>query len=333
MVGQVAGLSPVAVCAASEATGARVKADAPGVAFYTDYTAMLDSGDIDAVLVETPPALHAECSTAALERGIHVLSDVPAVHELDEVAALWKAATANKAVFMFGATTNYWAFVDMCADLKEKGLLGDPYYLEAEYVHDITEFAKQTPWRQGYEPIRYCTHSLGPLLRWLGEEFVSVSCFDTGSHVHGDERDHDAMVAILRTKSNAVVKLMLSFVNCLPYGCHRYVYYGTKGYFECTWPLTGTEPEAYFSTKSLYGLDKMTKLPASPSRPELASLESVSGHGEADYAMLTDFVKAIAGKPCALDLRAGLKMTLPGLYALESSRRGGEVLEIRYPWA
>jgi len=27
-----------------------------------------------------------------------------------------------------------------------------------------------------------------------------------------------------------------------------------------------------------------------------------------------------------------LRMTLPGLYALESAKRGGEVMTIRYPW-
>ena len=128
------------------------------------------------------------------------------------------------------------------------------------------------------------------MLKWLNEELTSVACFDTGSHVRPEEENHDAMVAIFRTRTNAVVRLLLSFVNSLPHGCHRYVYHGTKGYFECTWPLTGDEPQVYFSTKSLYGLDKLTKLPASSSRPELATLENVSGHGEADFAMLTDFV-------------------------------------------
>ena len=70
---KVEGLTPVAVCATSEATGVKVKANAPDVEFYTDYTAMLDSGSVDAVVVETPPALHAACSIAALARNVDML--------------------------------------------------------------------------------------------------------------------------------------------------------------------------------------------------------------------------------------------------------------------
>ena len=51
-----------------------------------------------------------------------------------------------------------------------------------------------------------------------------------------------------------------------------------------------------------------------------------------DYAMLDDFFKAFReGKP-AISLKAGLEMTLPGIYAEESARRGGEVINMYYPW-
>ena len=33
-----------------------------------------------------------------------------------------------------------------------------------------------------------------------------------------------------------------------------------------------------------------------------------------------------------ISLREGLRMTLPGIYAEESAKRGGEVLYMRYPW-
>ena len=331
----VEGLEPVAVCTSRKETAEKAKAECPDVTCHADYLEMLDSGTVDAVLVETPPQSHAACAIAALERNIHVLSDVPVLHDLEEVQPLWDAAAGSKAAFSFGATTNYWGFVDTCLDLKNKGLLGEPFYLEAEYVQDITEFARATPWRTGYEPIRYCTHSLGPLLKWLGkdQDLAAVACFDTGSHVHSGEAEHDAMAAIFRTASNVVVRLSISFVNCHPHGYHRYVLHGARGYFECTWPLTGAEPDAFFSTKNVYGLDKLTRLPISASRPELATLENVSGHGAADYAMLDDFAKAAKGRPPAIGLREGLRMTLPGLYALESSRRNGELVEIVYPWS
>ncbi len=333
MARSVEQLEPAAICDANPEVQDKVKADFPGAAYYDNYEKMLDSGDIDAVLIETPPMTHAALAIAALERNIHVLSDVPVLHALDEVQPLWDATQKSQAIYMFGSTANYFGFVETCSDLKEKGLLGKPFYLEAEYVQDLTEFSKMTPWRIKYEPIRYCTHSLGPLLKWLGEELVSVSCFDTGSHVHPENKDsHDAMVAIFKTASNKVVKLLTSFANSNTHGQHRYICYGTEGIFECIWPLTGEKPKVTFSTRKIYGLDKTIDLPVSSERPEISTLENLSGHGPLDYAMFVDFVRAINGEPLELDLKQGLRMTLPGLAALESAKNGGQFTEIKYPW-
>lgn len=322
MVRSVEGLAPTAICDADPGAAAHAKETCPDVAFYDDYEAMLDSGRIDAVLVETPPAMHADCSIKALERDIHVLSDVPLIHDPGEAEPLWRAGERSKALLMFGSTTNFFGHVDAITDLLDKGLIGKPFYMEADYIQDLTEFSKMTPWREGYEPIRYCTHSLGPALKWLGQELEGVSCLDTGSHVHGLETEHDAMVAIFNAAGGAVVKLAISFVNAHPHGFHRHACLGTEGCFECVWPLTGADPKVRFSTRNLRGVSRFIELPVSSTRPELATLENISGHGPADFAMLTDFVSACRTGHCELDLRAALRMTLPGLYALASARMG-----------
>ena len=45
---------------------------------FADYGEMLASPDLEAVLIGTPMPYHAAQAIAALERGIHVLSEVPA---------------------------------------------------------------------------------------------------------------------------------------------------------------------------------------------------------------------------------------------------------------
>ena len=315
--------------------GARNKAaqDFPEATIFEGYLSMLDSGKVNAVLIETPPSTHAACAIEALNRGIHVLCDVPAVHEIDEVQALWNAGKSSEAVYSFGATTNFWGYVDTCLDLKNKGMLGKPFYCEAEYVADLGDLPKTTPWRKHYEPIRYCTHSLGPILKWVDEDLAEVSCFDTGSQITGDPGDHDAMVAIFKTKSNVVVKLLTSFCNSHPAPFHRYVCHGTKGYFEKTHSLAGGETQVLFSTKEVYGMHGLTRLPITESRPELAGAPGVGEHGGADYSMVKDFVEAITGvKPPAVGMREALRMTLPGLFALESAKAGGALTRVRYPW-
>ena len=57
------------------------------------------------------------------------------------------------------------------------------------------------------------------------------------------------------------------------------------------------------------------------------------GHGGMDFAMLDHFFDAVINnKPAPISLRQGLAMTLPGIYAEESVKRGGQVMRMKYPW-
>jgi predicted dehydrogenase len=325
------GIEVAAVCDRGGDARDRALADFPEARAFADDRSLLNDGKVDAVLVETPPETHAACSIAALERGIHVLSDVPAVHAVPEAARLWEAAGKSKAVYMMGATTNYWAFVDACRDMLSKGLLGKPFYCEADYVADLGDMIRQTPWRKYYEPIRYCTHSLGPILHWLDEDLRSVSCFDAGNHAHEDPKEHDAMVAIFRTGSRVLVKLLTSFINAHPVPYHRYLLQGTKGYFERTQPLADGGQKVLLSSREIYGMSGMTVLPVAESRPEVQA--GIGEHGGADFLMIRDFLASINdGAPVTIGIRAALRMSLPGLFALESAGKGGELVSIGYPW-
>ena len=67
--------------------------------------------------------------------------------------------------------------------------------------------------------------------------------------------------------------------------------------------------------------------------PAYANNPKAVGHGGIDYALVDHFFQAVlSGDPAPISLREGLCMTLPGIYAEASAKRGGEVLCIRYPW-
>lgn len=88
-----------------------------------------------------------------------------------------------------------------------------------------------------------------------------------------------------------------------------------------------------WSTKAVYGMHGLMNLPVTESRPELAGAPGVGEHGGADYLMIKDFLAAIAGeKAPTVNMREALRMTLPGIYALQSARAGGELTKVRYPW-
>jgi predicted dehydrogenase len=54
----------------------------------TDLRALLDAGEVDAVHVCTPPAVHRDAAVAALRAGSHVVVEKPAVLWLAQADAL-----------------------------------------------------------------------------------------------------------------------------------------------------------------------------------------------------------------------------------------------------
>ena len=316
----------------------------PEPAFYQDYLPMLEELKPDLAIVETGADIHAEFCCQALDRGIHVLSDIPVVASLAEAGALWRSAQAARGVMMVGANPNEAGWANALVDLHQRGLLGEPYYMEAEYIHwsegamakNLTEHSE---WRRHLSPIRYSTHSLGPLLRILREDLRHVSCFGTGLHCQVAEgmlhRKDDMQAAQFRTESGVVVRLLRNGACRARIGHHSYRVFCTKGYFEKIAPKGGDPVKIRFNSDVLYGARQLTSLPLDEYMPpEYASNPRAVGHGGVDYAMLDKlFAALLAGtRAVPTDLREGLRMTLPGIYAEESARRHGEVLTMHYPW-
>jgi predicted dehydrogenase len=308
----------------------------PASRVFEKYDDMLNSIEIDAVIIGTPAHLHAEFASKALARNIHVLSEIPTVWSVAEANQLWKAHLKSKALYMTGANANFKACIDAAVDLQKRGLFGKTIYAEASYIHDVRRYFKITPWRATIEPIHYCTHSLGPVLRLMDEDLEWVSCFDTGSHINKAKGQHDVMSALFRTKSNVVVRLLTSFINNYVGAHHAYKFFTTEGCFETVSGYSKEQKVALFYSQKLDKLNKTwMQLPVDLYMPPAyASNEKAkAGHNGVDYAMLDAFFKAIrSGGPSPISLKEGLRMTLPGIYAAESARRGGELVKIKYPW-
>lgn len=314
----------------------------PNAVFYEDYDRMLDEANLDVVIVETGADIHAEFCCKALEKNINVLSDIPNVASLKEAEQLWKAAEKASAIISTGANPNYQKFTVLLKEFYEKGLLGKPYYMEGEYIHTPTGFAnidesihlnENGDWRKLLIPIRYSTHSLGPLLSILEEELRLVSCFGTGAHADdyfNKTRKDDMMCAQFQTDSGVVVRLMRNGRCMARIGHHNYRVFGTEGYME----RIDRMDKPVIRYNSMKELDTgLKEIGGEYMPPAYAGNEKATGHGGMDYAMLDHFYKAILnGQPAPISLREGLLMTMPGIYAEESAKRGGQVLRMRYPW-
>ena len=314
----------------------------PDTKFYEDYDRMLDEAGLDAVIVETGADIHAAFCIKALEKNIHVLTDIPCIASLEEAEALWQAHQTSKASICTGANPNYQKFAVLLQEFYQKGLLGKPYCMEAEYIHwmlpgssEHIHWNENGNWRKLLIPIHYCTHSLGPLLTVLQEELRTVSCFGSGQHAPREEyanpNKDDMMCAQFQTASGVIVRLMRNGRCRAEIGHHNYRVFGTEGYMERI-DRFGKPVIRYNSTKEAdTGLKEIGGEFMPPEYADTAAAKN--GHGGIDYAMMDNFFKHLChqgGHP--VTLKEGLAMSIPGLYAAESAMLGGKVLKIRYPW-
>ena len=314
----------------------------PNCAFYEDYDEMLEKANLDVVIVETGADIHAEFCCKALKKNINVLSDIPAVANLKEAEELWKVHLESDAIISTGANPNEQKFTVLLKDFYAKGLLGKPYCMEAEYIHwslpkseESVHLNENGDWRRLLSPIRYCTHSLGPLLTVVEEDLRYVSAFGTGRHApdsaYGTVGDSDDMVcAQFRTESGVVIRLMRNKRCRAMIGHHNYRVFGTEGYMERI-ERFGNPVIRYNSFNELD--TDLKEISGEFMPPAYANNEKATGHGGMDYALLDHFFDAVLkGDPAPISLREGLAMTLPGIYAEESAARNGEVIRMVYPW-
>lgn len=309
----------------------------PDLKFFTDAEEMYDSGLCDAVIIETPAYHHVHFCKEALKRDLHVFGEIPPVADLYEAKELYDAVMASKGMFFVGANPSRSGYARGMKDFQQAGLLGEIFYMEAEYIHDLRHLWKVSPWRQKAEntPIKYCTHSLGPLLSLIDSDLRQVYCTGSGSRI-ADHECNDLMAAQFQTDDKVIVRLMVSFVNANRHGMHSYRVFGSHGSFE-RFSERGKEPaKVFFNSDKLYGLHEVAKLSVDKEpweyrlRPDILN----SGHGGTDYDLLSVFRDALntEEKISPISIKDGLRMTLPGIYADASARQGGKVMRIHYPW-
>lgn len=313
----------------------------PNTVFYESYDKMLEEANLDVVIVETGADVHAEFCVKALKKNINVMTDIPVVANLQEAEKLWKAAQESTAMISVGANPNEQKFTVLLNEFYKSGKLGVPYYMEAEYIHwslptsDMHKGLNENgDWRKLLCPIRYCTHSLGPLLTILQEDLRKVSCVGTGQHAPRNEYEagnvkDDMTCAQFQTESGVVVRLLRNARCRADIGNHNYRVFGTEGYMERIERLN--TPVIRFNSQK--DNPTLQEISGEYMPPAYAGNPDAIGHGGMDYALLDKFFKALLnGEPAPISLKEGLAMTLPGIYAEESAKRGGEILTMYYPW-
>ena len=96
-----------------------------------EYSSLSDAlGHLDAVVIATPPTLHAPLALEAINRGVHVLVEKPLAPTVEEGRAMVDAAERKGVALMVGHTFEFHSAVWELRSMVQRGDLGDLYYLD-----------------------------------------------------------------------------------------------------------------------------------------------------------------------------------------------------------
>ena len=98
---------------------------------YRTYEEMLDSGNVDAVIIATPDHWHAPIAIAALHADVHVYVEKPMTHNITETYALRVATLNSKTVLMLGHQHRQTQSFLTAQDIINKNVLGHVSLIQA----------------------------------------------------------------------------------------------------------------------------------------------------------------------------------------------------------
>ncbi|OYN85298.1 Gfo/Idh/MocA family protein [Parenemella sanctibonifatiensis] len=104
-----------------------------GAETYTSQEELIENADIDVLSLATPTALHAPAAIAALNRGIHVLTEKPMAETLEAATRMSEAARANDRVLQVTFNQRHQPATQAALKAVADGELGSIYLAKARW--------------------------------------------------------------------------------------------------------------------------------------------------------------------------------------------------------
>lgn len=205
----------VAACDADE-NAVRSFANEFGVWATGNLDELLAREDIDAVLIATPPYLHAEQTVAAAQAGKHVFCEKPMALSLEECDRMIEACRKNNVNLMVGQVLRYFPIHAKVKELVEGGRLGKLLCLTVYRLGSGYSGVWAKDWRKsrslsGGMIFEVNIHELD-FLRWVGGEVESVFAAG-GNFLHPDCDFPDCVLVTIRFRNGSLGMLHASHVS------------------------------------------------------------------------------------------------------------------------
>ena len=298
--------------------------------------------NLDAIAVFSGATDHYKHVEMCMNRGLHVISAVPACFTLEEAEKLKALKEKTGLRYMMAETSYYRQAAIYARNLHRSGGFGEVFYSEVEYYHDRGDLDKLTndktsrfyhpdgsrTWRWGLPPLQYPTHSLGFVVGVTGERIKSVSALGWGTrHPWTNENQYNSShwneSALMQTDKGHMVRCNVFWL-VADHG-ERAQWFGDKGslYME----KDGLHPATW---RKRMDEAKTLQLPDywdAAMLPE--AMRVASGHGGSHTFLSAEFINALVEhREPVIDVYESLAMTVPGIVGHQSALKDGEQMRV-----
>ena len=189
----------------------------PGIKLTTEYEALLNDDDVDAILIATPISTHYSLAKQAILRKKHVFVEKPLASSAKQAKDLVGLANRHKVTLMVGHTFEYSPPVIKIKELISAGELGKIFYISSSRINlGLHQKDASVIWD-------LAPHDFSILFYWLEEEPARVNVFGRAC-IRADNPD----VAFLNLNfpSGVVAQVQLSWLS--PIKLRRTIIVGSK---------------------------------------------------------------------------------------------------------
>ncbi len=217
---------------------------------FTDWQAMISSGEIDAVIVATPDQHHHEITMAALAAGLHVMCEKPLAMNAVDAGEMLDAAQNSGMIHNVMFTWRNLPMHRKVKELLEAGTVGEVYHFDLRFMMGWARGLDYT-WRLDGEEGTGAIGDLGvhdiDLARWLlGDvESVYAEAEFSENRYHQDGRpvvpvnDSSMILLALKTGAKGIVSVSVVFEQGDREMEQRVLIYGSEGSIEATLFMAG----------------------------------------------------------------------------------------------
>jgi predicted dehydrogenase len=336
-----------AMCDSDEARLSGGARRAQGAQSFADYRALLESTDIQGVIIATPTHQHTQIALDAIAAGKHVYCEAPLAHTVEDCRRIAAAAATAKAAFAAGLEGRSNPVYQLARTFYRSDSVREPVAIEAQHYQKTSwRFAASSPdrekevnWRLDPEVSLGLPGELGvhqfDVVHWYTDKYPAVIRGTGSVRAYDDGRKMaDTAHCELALSSGVLARWSASLANS--HGGRFELFRGLNAAIKLAWshgwmfkeadaPTQGWE--VYANRQQFHNDEGITLIAGATKLAEQGKLkEGVGLPNPSLYYALSDFVRAIAeGTNVGCDASAGARSTIVAIMAAQATAAGASV--------